>query len=237
MKEKLDVIIVAAGKGNRFNTKLPKPFIKINNKPMIWYPVFSFYKLDFIRKIYIVVSKNFISYCTKLIKKYFKNNNDKIVIVEGGEERYNSVFNALKKIEFNGGCDYVAVHDAARPFIKADIIINTFKMALQYGAASPGVTPVNTIKICNNEGMIITHPKRSDLVEIQTPQIFLFKNIMLSYKKSKDLSIFTDDTEVYANHYKNIKIIYGDNDLLKITFKNDLNLAKMILRKNKLLWK
>jgi 2-C-methyl-D-erythritol 4-phosphate cytidylyltransferase len=238
MKEKLTAIILAAGSGERFNSSLPKPFIKIGFKPMFWYSVYAFEKLNEVKDIYIVVSPEKLDYVKSKHSKYLKGISKFKGFIAGGKSRQESVYNALKILRDGGGCEFAAIHDSARPFIKPAMIFDIFREAVRVGGAAPGISVVDTIKLVNDNDFIQTHLKREDIVAIQTPQIFDFEKIFKAYQaaRKKNLS-FTDDTEVYSMTEKKIAIVPGDKDLLKITYKEDLKTAKEILGRNKKIWK
>ncbi len=235
MHEKLTAIILAAGASKRFNNKIEKPFIKLNNKPLLWYSLYSFEKCPAVNEIYIVASKNRIELMNLMLKKYFSSFKKLKGIIAGGERRQDSVLNALLNIK---KCNYIAIHDSARPFIKVNIIHKLFVEAYKYKACAPGISPVDTIKKINRKGFLSEHLIRNSLIAIQTPQVFKFDRILNAYKKSIRLKKeFTDDTEIYSLLYDRVKIIEGDKDLIKVTFNEDLKTAKLILRNNKGLWK
>ena len=237
MNKNLTVLILAAGTSSRLKNDIPKPFIKIKNKPILWYSLYSFQKLPFVKKIYIIISPNHMKMGKLFQQKYLGKIEKFAGFLEGGKERQNSVYNALKLIKHKIECNYIAVHDAARPFIKPELIKNILNAAIKYKAAACGIPVTDTIKICDKNKIIVSHPIRNDLIAIQTPQIFLFTKLWNAYKKTANNNTnFTDDTEIYGKHYDEIKIINGDKDLFKITFKEDLIIAKSILKKYKNTW-
>lgn len=238
MKEKLTAVILAAGKGARFDEGTPKVFTNIAGKPVCWYSIYSFQKMDSVEKIYVVVAPEWLEYAKRIQKKYFKNITKFKSFITGGRERQDSVYNALKIIQAEGKCEYVAIHDAARPFIKPQLIFDIFKQAIETGAATCGITVIDTIKRLNDRGFIIDHPNRNDLVAIQTPQIFSYEKLLKAYLHAKKKSLsFTDDTEVYSMIDKKINVVPGDKDLMKITYREDLKAANEIIKTNKNLWK
>jgi 2-C-methyl-D-erythritol 4-phosphate cytidylyltransferase len=238
MKEKLTVIILAAGSSSRFDSAISKVFTNIGNKPMCWFPVQSFQKTDSVDKIYVVVSPENLEFAKTIQRKYFKSITKFKSFITGGKTRQDSVYNALKIIQAEGKCEYIAIHDAARPFVKPQIVYDIFKEAVKTGAATCGISVVDTIKVINDREMITTHLNRNDLIAIQTPQIFDYEKLLKAYHTARKKSLtFTDDTEVYSLIDKKISVIPGDKDLFKITYKDDINTAKDILKKNKNIWK
>ena len=238
MNKNLSVVIVAAGASTRIINKLPKPFIKINNKPILWYSIYSFNKLDFVKDIFVVISKNNLEFSKKIQKKYLKKINKFKNFIIGGKERSDSVYNALQFINSKNNPDFIAIHDAARPLIKQDLICKIFTEAVKFGSAAPGIHSIDTIKEVNKNFFISSHLNRENLIAIQTPQIFNFNKLLLSYNKyyKKNLKV-TDDTEIYSKDYKHIKIVNGDLNLFKITYNNDIKIVKKILKEYKNQWK
>ncbi|HOV13299.1 MAG TPA: 2-C-methyl-D-erythritol 4-phosphate cytidylyltransferase [Spirochaetota bacterium] len=235
MKKKLTAVILAAGKGSRFGGKTPKTFLTLNGKPIFYYSIYSFYKIEEVDSIYLVVSNDMLEYSKILQKKYLNKIEKFQGIITGGKERSDSVFNALKSLSSN--TEYIALHDAARPFIKPKLIIDIFNEALKVGGASCGMPPIDTIKSLDKDRIIDKHLKRDSLIAIQTPQIFKYDLLFEAYKNAiNNNNIFTDDTEVFALSGNKISIINGDKDLIKITYKEDLNTALKIYKGIKYLW-
>jgi 2-C-methyl-D-erythritol 4-phosphate cytidylyltransferase len=238
MKEKLTAVILAAGSGERFGSKLPKAFIKISGKPMFWYSTYAFNSLEAVDNIYVVVSPEKLEFVKKTQLKYLKNILKFKGFITGGKSRQDSVYNALKIISVEDGIEYVAIHDAARPFIKPNVIFDIFKEAVKVGGAAPGISVVDTIKQVNENDFISKHLKREDIVAIQTPQIFKFDKISKAYQIARKKNLcFTDDTEVFTLVDKKIMVVSGDNDLIKMTYKDDIKIAKEIIKRNKKIWK
>ena len=233
----MDVIILSAGCGKRFGDRLPKTFISLYGKPLIYYSICAFNKSSLVDNIYLVINNAYFSLIERYKKKYFNKLSKFKEIIIGGEERKNSVFNALNYINSKGGFDYIAIHDGARPFVKGEIINNVYCDAKEHGAAAPGVDLIDTIKLKDDDNFILSHPKREKFTAIQTPQIFKFQFIYNAYKNLILNNDFTDDTEIYSAYYENkVKISIGDNDLFKITYKEDLIKAKTIYKRTKKEW-
>lgn len=165
-----------------------------------------------------------------------KNAKCKFLFVPGGKTRQNSVFEALKKISSNLKSDenpVVFIHDGARPFVKTETISLVERAAEEFGAAAPGLRPVDTQKEIDDNGFIRRHLDRSHLISVQTPQAFKFQQIFEAHKTADSVSKeFTDDTEIwdeFESKKKNssrVKIVMGDPDNKKITYQSDLELLK-----------
>ncbi len=233
--KKLDVLILAAGSGKRFNSNTPKTYLKLNGFPLIYYSINSFSMLeDVVNSIYIVISKDMEKKFIDIKNRHLSDFKKLKGYIIGGDTRQQSVYNGLfflKKLKDEERGGYVAIHDGARPFIKPALINNIFNEAAIYGGASCGVKPVDTVKIVN-DGIVKTHLKRDNLINIQTPQIFLFNKIFDGYEYIINNGIeITDDTEAFSYVNGETKIVQGDNDLIKITYKEDLKKAREILKR------
>lgn len=221
------VVIVAGGQGTRMNNNINKQFIKINNKEILAYTINAFHDLEEISDIIIVIEKN--SY---YLLNELRENNDwyKITkVVEGGENRQESVWNGLEKI--NDETEIVVIHDGARPFITADIIKKSIDTACDMGACGVGVPVKDTLKICDENNNIVSTPNRESFWQIQTPQTFRKDTIINAHRKAIENNyVATDDTALIEYIGGNVKIIMGDYNNIKITTSEDLFLCDTILQ-------
>ena len=190
-KQKCTAIVLAAGQGKRMGTKVQKQYLEISGKPVLFYSLDVFQKSELIDEVVLVVGKEQEEYCWKeIVEKYNMTKVSKIV--EGGAERYHSVWNGLQEVEGDG---YVFIHDGARPLITADIIESVKDAVELYGAAAPGVPLKDTVKIIDPSGKIIETPNRSSLVAIQTPQGFKMPLYVEALGHLEDMGI-TDDCQL-----------------------------------------
>lgn len=218
------VIIVAGGSGSRMNMNINKQFIKINEKEVIAHTIDKFYKNEYIDEIILVVKEDEIDYFNKnIINKYgYKN----IKIALGGKERQDSVYNGLKIVDKN--CDMVLVHDGARPFVSKEIIKKAVTETKK--ASVIGVRVKDTIKVVNNNEIIST-PNRNTLWAIQTPQTFKYDLLKIAYEKAYEENFYgTDDSSLVENLGEKVNIIDGSYENIKITTKEDLNMAYQIIK-------
>lgn len=225
---KVTAIILAAGKGNRMHSEVPKQFLELDGKPVLYYSLNAF-EQSTVDDIILVTGKEDIAYCEEeIINKYHFN---KVrTIVAGGTERYWSVKNGLAAAK---GAEYVLIHDAARPCIGQDIIERSIIEVMRNGSCTVGMPVKDTIKVvdCNHYG--IDTPSRDTLWQIQTPQCFRYQEIVAAYEKmeqAKDTDI-TDDTMIMERYFGvRTKVILGDYCNIKITTPEDLNIAEIFLR-------
>lgn len=222
----ISAIILAGGKGKRMGTEISKQYINIKGKPILYYTLKKFNECNDIDNIVLVLPKDEIDYCKKEILEKYSLNVD--LLVEGGDERQDSVYNALESMEES---DLVLIHDGARPFVSETVISEGIKLARKYGAAAPGVMPKDTIKIKDRSGISIDTPKRESLVAIQTPQIFRFDMIKECHRKIKEEHIVvTDDTMVVEKYNNKVYVYDGEYTNIKVTTPEDLILAEKLIK-------
>ena len=210
------LILLAAGDSKRFNSKTPKPYIKIAGKTLIELSLEKFRKIKQIKKIILVINKKH----QKYIKEIKSNNFIKVI---GGKTRQESTYNALKLIKKNRiKCLNVLIHDSARPnfsikFIKK--IINNSRN----NTVIPKIDIHDALKELVNKKTIL-NLSREKFFLTQTPQSFLFKEI--HYLHSENKYNYKDDDLSLLQSLKKVKFIDGERNNLKITDQKDLNIFK-----------
>lgn len=224
------VIIVAAGRGTRMNRKINKAFIDIDGKQMVAHTINTFYNCPEIDEIIVAVSKYDLSKFRDEILKTHSFKNIKMVI--GGKERQDSIYNALKKVDPRS--EIVLIHDGARPFIEEDTVVKLIEKTKDTGAAIVAVPVKDTVKVVDEEGMIESTPKRSRLWAAQTPQAFDRNIIVKAHEKAhRDGFLGTDDSMLVEKMGVRVSIVEGSYENIKITTPEDLDIAQMILNKQK----
>lgn len=208
----VSVIITAGGSSSRFKDK-NKLLYKINGKPVISYSVELFNSLDYAQEIIISANKSIISELYEMFSGY-----SKVRIVEGGATRQESVFKALKTCT---SIDFVIIHDGARPFIDEDTVNKCFEKAKETGAAITAVKTIDTIKIVNSDGYIVSTPDRNTLYNAQTPQIFKYDMIFRLHQKYQNES-YTDDSLLCEKDNISVAVVEGKYSNLKITTLEDV---------------
>ena len=221
----ISAIVLAGGRGKRMNYHKSKQFIEIKGKPVLAYTLEKFIDNKSIDEVILVLPEDEVDYCKKEVLQRYSLKVDRIVI--GGKERQDSVFNALEAME---KADIVLIHDGARPFINEKIIEEGIKYANIYGAAAPGVTPKDTIKVKNEDNISVDTPDRNMLVAVQTPQCFKYDEIYQCHRKIKEENaIVTDDTSVVERYGHKVYLYEGDYTNIKITTPEDLILAERLI--------
>ncbi|MGB9678886.1 MAG: 2-C-methyl-D-erythritol 4-phosphate cytidylyltransferase [Thermoanaerobacteraceae bacterium] len=225
----VSVVIVAAGRGKRMGESINKVFLNLNGKPVLYHTINAFENLPAVQEIILVVSKGEIKYCKENIVDKFRFTKVK-KIVEGGEERQQSVFNGLMSV--NEKATIIAIHDGARPLITSEVILQAIEAAYIYKAVGVGVPVKDTIKVVNNQNVVINTPDRRTLWSIQTPQVFEKEIILNAHKKAiADGFAGTDDTVLIERMGIDVMLVEGDYKNIKITTPEDLIIAEAFLKK------
>ena len=213
--KKFSLIITAGGTSSRYgNTN--KLLEKINDKTVIEETVSKFVDFDEIDEIIISANNSIIEILSELLK------NPKIKIIEGGNTRQKSVYNALQVIKN----EYVLIHDGARPLIRKDTIAYVLEAVVDKNAVTVMTKTTDTIKEVDSTGRIIRTIDRAKLYNTQTPQAFKTSIIKESHEKLKDGN-YTDDCSMLEALNIPVYIVNGSYTNIKITIKSDLDFAKL----------
>lgn len=210
-------IITAGGNSTRFGKK-NKLLEKINGKEVIRYSIDTFLNTSEIEKITICANSSIID----LLKKYYCNEN-RVIIIEGGKTRQESVYKGLESIK---NCDYVLIHDGARPVISTELIKNILKENRK--ALTVATKTTDTIKVVNDNKKIIKTLDRNLLYNTQTPQAFDFELIKKVHEKYKGEN-FSDDAGMVEAYGEDVFVFENDYKNIKITTSNDIDIAKIYL--------
>lgn len=230
-------VILAGGFGKRMKSiEVPKQYYEINNVPIIIYTIKTFVNINCFDYIYLAVNEDYKEYVNTLLEKYFDSENiSKIIIVNGGTERIDSIHNVIKAIDINkiNDDDIIVIHDAVRPFITEKIILDNIECARKYGATVTSV-PVNDTILLSTDGNFVDRiPIRKTLFHGQSPDSFNLKTFIELEGKLTDeqKEIITGTSQVCTMNNYPIKMIEGDTINFKITTDADLELAEHIIMK------
>lgn len=214
---KTSAIITAGGTSSRFgNTN--KLLEKINGKEIIKYTVEAFLHTG-IGEIIICANRSIIENLSEMFR-----NNPNVKIIEGGKSRQGSVYKGLQA----ANCDYILIHDGARPMITGEIIKNTIAKVIDNKAVSVMTKTIDTIKEVDEKGKIIKTIDRSKLYNTQTPQAFEYNLIKTAHEKLQDKN-FTDDAGMIEFLGFDVYMVEGDYRNIKVTTKSDIALASIYL--------
>jgi len=228
---KVAAIVPAAGKGRRIESKIDKLYIELCNKPILAHTLL---RLSENRNIAEIIG----SVRSGKIKKFKHDILDrfdikKIKIVSGGKERTDSVYSALKRVSKD--IDYILIHDGIRPFLTDKLIDSSLRAASRFGASIVAVPVKPTLKYEREDGFIQRTPDRRKYWEAQTPQVFKRELIEKAYRIAKSKNIrATDDAMLVESMGVKPKIVMGEYSNIKITTREDLELARILMKRFKI---
>lgn len=209
-KKKIGAVIVAAGKGRRMGEDIPKQFLNVKGRPMVFHSVWAFVSCPRIHQVVLVTGKDHISLCREIFPQ-----EEKIKIVPGGAERADSVRAGLAALDQD--VSYVLVHDGARPYVGTETIEKVLEETLKTGAAIPAVKPKDTIR--TREQVL----DRDGLFSVQTPQGFRKDVLEQAYADGEETGFRgTDDASYVEQMGIRVSVVSGDYGNIKITTKEDL---------------
>lgn len=215
------VIIVAGGSGSRMGSEVPKQFLLLKGKPLIFHTIEKFHAALPQVKIIVVLPSQQIEYWSELKTQYHFSLEHTVAV--GGKSRFESVKNGMKLIKEEA---VVGIHDAVRPLISIKTIQELFSVAELKGNSVPYYPCKDSLRhIKNGENKAVA---REEFVLIQTPQCFKYSEIKAGYDGEEQNS-FTDDASVYEYLGKKINLVEGDEFNIKITYPSDLKYAEALL--------
>lgn len=237
-KKNCTAIVLSAGQGKRMGTSVQKQYIELQGKPIIYYTLSVFQKSEIIDDIILVVGKDQLKYVQEEIVRKYHFTKVKTV-VEGGHERYASVWQGLKAREYDKYYEniqdgYVFIHDGARPFVDEEMLERAYDTVRKYKACVAGVPSKDTIKLINEEQFAVTTPEREYVWAVQTPQVFEKTLIFEAYARlmEEECVHVTDDAMVVEQMmHLPVKLFEGSYENIKITTPEDLDIARIFLSK------
>lgn len=214
-------VIVAAGAGIRMGGTLPKQFILINNKPVLYYSLQTFLNAFADIQIILVLPVDYMDMGQEIIDAYFDK--EKIRIAPGGDTRFQSVKNGLALVQDES---VIFVHDGVRCLLTENLIHRCYASAVETGTAIPVILSKDSVRIVNDEGNDAIDRKKVMLV--QTPQTFHSKILLaafqIDYKER-----FTDEATVVEAYGLKVTLVEGEADNIKITTPIDLLIAENLI--------
>jgi len=214
-------VIVAGGSGLRMGTVVPKQFLELDGKPVLWYTLTAFLRAFNDLEIILVVPEAHVEKGLEIIRTTFEP--DRIGITVGGETRFHSVKKGLDHIQQHS---IVFVHDGVRCLITPELIRTCYDTAIEKGNAIPAVTAVDTIRLETINGN--QQVDRNKVRIIQTPQTF-YSDIIKAAFEQDYLESFTDEASVVEKLGVKIHLVEGDSSNIKITRPIDILIAEKIL--------
>jgi 2-C-methyl-D-erythritol 4-phosphate cytidylyltransferase len=216
------VVIVAGGNGSRMNSNIPKQFLLLKGKPVLYYAINTFLQTFDDCKIILVLPEEHIAVGQEIIDAFFDYNRIEIVI--GGRTRFHSVQNGLAKVDDEESV--IFVHDAVRPMISSALIYRCLAATIESGTAIPVIDCRDSVRIINEDGNEAL--ERSSIKLVQTPQAFHGKILLPAFNIDyKDK--FTDEASVVEAFGLKVTLVEGEEENIKITKPADLIIGESIL--------
>ncbi|TYB30993.1 MAG: 2-C-methyl-D-erythritol 4-phosphate cytidylyltransferase [Candidatus Mcinerneyibacterium aminivorans] len=221
----LGAVILAGGSGRRMDCNIKKQYLKINGESIFIISLKKLLNIKSIDQYVLVIPEEDKKFVSRILKE---NNIKNVKIAYGGNRRQDSVVNGLKMLK---SVESVLIHDSVRPFFKEQLINKGIKQLRNYSAVIPAIPLKDTIKKVEN-GVVSKTLDRSKLVAVQTPQFFDYKELLNLYEKFNNIN-FTDDSYLFELKNKEVSIIMGLEENIKITTPVDYEIAKMLVKKGK----
>ncbi len=227
-------VILAGGVGNRMgHTDKPKQFLTIKDKPIIIHTVEKFLSQPEFEKIIVLCPNMWIEHTKHIINKHI-GKSDKIVVIEGGDTRNETIMNSIDYIEKNHTLDddtIIVTHDSVRPFLTHRIIRENIDAARKYGACDTVIPATDTIVESKDSEIISNIPERTFMYQGQTPQSFKAKNLREIYNSLTDAErdILTDAAKILVMKGQHVHLVNGETFNIKITYPYDLKIARSLL--------
>ncbi len=224
-------IIVAGGSGKRMLHNRPKQYLSLGGIPILARTLIVFEKTPAIDRIVVVVPSCDIAYVKEEIVK--KHGITKAMQVQpGGETRQDSVLAGLKALGEND--EIIVIHDGVRPFLTEEFINLSIVEASRTGAVVPVLSPVDTVKVVDRDGVVRDTPRRSDMRLAQTPQVFMKNIIVGAYERAYEDGFYgTDDASIVERMGIEVRTMLGMSSNIKITTEEDLALGEFILSRKR----
>ncbi len=227
---KVHAVLLAAGSSERFKSKQSKILFNFEGKPLIFYPLQTFLNSGLFETITLLVN----DYNKEDLLELISSNKSlsSIKVIDGGKTRHDSEQIALQYLEEEGvnSDDLVSIHDAARSFINKELLSKLIDCAKQYNSSVPAI---KSRTIVSRESKLLA-PNQYMYYSMQTPQTFLAKDLFFSYSKANEEGWVGMDTVECISNYTDIKakIVEGTDLNMKITFIEDLEKIKKIIKDN-----
>ena len=216
-------VIVAGGSGQRMGTQVPKQFLLLHGKPVLWYTLDIFLRAYEDLDIILVVPEEHMETARTMINA--TGAPERIRMVAGGATRWHSVRNGLQPIREDA---VIFVHDGVRCLLSTELVHNCYEQTLRLGSAIPVIDSKDSVRVMTGEDS--TAIERSRVKLVQTPQTFLSSVLLPAYSMEYRES-FTDEASVVEAYGGKVFLLNGEADNIKITTPIDLAIAERLLGK------
>lgn len=214
-------VIVAGGSGQRMGAAVPKQFLELQGKPLLWYTLRCFLSAFDDLQVILVLPSAYREEGSALVNSV--EGKDRVEITEGGDTRFQSVRNGLARVV---APSIIFVHDGVRCLVTNELVQRCYQQALEKGSAVPAVAATDSIRIETGNGHVVAD--RTKIRIIQTPQTFRSDVLLPAFELPYEQS-FTDEATVVEANGTPVFLVEGDHQNIKITRPEDLLLAERIL--------
>lgn len=226
----ITAFVAAAGMGKRMNMDINKQFLTIDDVPILAHTIKKIEKSKYIDFLEIIVKESDMCYVEEILEKYKFNIDYKIVF--GGKERQDSIYNGI--LNMPDRTDIVLTHDGARPFVSVSKIDEAIENVFETGACVLANPVKDTIKVSLDGKVVDYTPNRDNLWQVQTPQVFKADILKKAYEQAYSERYYgTDDCSLVEKTGIKVKLIYNSYDNIKITTREDLSIANILVKKVK----
>ena len=210
-------VILAAGTGSRIGGEKPKQFLLFDGKELFMHSLLTFTNSENIDEVVLVVNDLYNSEYVNIIKKY--EISKKLVLINGGKTRQNSVQNAIEYISKNNENAIVLIHDAARPYVSEKIIRDNIEAVKKYECCTTAIPSSNSVYL-TKDGNFVEEVNRDSVYLAQTPQSGYLKIFQKAFENID--KIYTDEAAIFASAGYVPHIVLGEEKNIKITYPEDL---------------
>ena len=227
-------VVLAGGQGTRMgNVEKPKQFMEIGGKPIIIHTIEKFVLNTEFEQVLVLSPKQWIKHTQDLIRKYIPMR-DRVVVIEGGATRNETIMNSIAYIEKQGKLNedtVIVTHDSVRPFLTHRIIEENIRYARDYGACDTVIAATDTIVASTDHALITDIPDRSTMYQGQTPQSFKAQHLRELYESltAEEKKILTDACKIMVIKGEQVHLVEGEVSNIKITYPYDLKVAEALL--------
>lgn len=227
-------VILAGGVGLRMGSDKPKQYLTVKNKSIIIYTIEKFLSVEEFEKIIVLCPPEWVTHTKNLITKHITFAQDKVVVIEGGVTRNETIMNAISFIDSANNLNddtIIVTHDSVRPFVSHRIIKENITTAQEFGACDTVIPATDTIVEANDNKFISSVPDRSKMYQGQTPQSFKALKLRTLYMSlsEDEKEILTDAAKIFVIKGEPVALVLGETYNIKITYPYDLRVAKSFL--------
>lgn len=226
-------LVLAGGVGSRMGSDVPKQFLKVNGHAILSYTVQVFLANSSLHKVIVLVPEEWVEEAERILADDL-GETPRLVVTAGGKSRNETIMKGIACIRFmDDDCEeaVLVTHDAARPFVTGDIIDANIRALEQYPACATAVPATDTILESLDGCTIHAVPDRSVLYSAQTPQSFRLGAFETLYQElpEEEKKTLTDAAKVFVLKGKEVALVSGTHENIKITYPGDLALVEELL--------